>query len=64
MKHPLVERISDELFECKFMSYMSSLLRTPVAPGKYRVVPENDPNFRTGVDIFLVVDNWRWELIE
>jgi Family of unknown function (DUF6085) len=37
MKHPLVERIRDELLKCDFIQYMKNTGGPPQPPGRYRV---------------------------
>jgi len=63
MKHPLVERIRDELLKCDFMLYMRSLLRTPLAPGKYRVVHSSDAG-PVATNFIGIIDGWQWESLE
>lgn len=41
-KHPLRERLDDELLHCPLMRYMESLNGPPVEPGEYRARYQDD----------------------
>ena len=37
VKHPLRERVDDELLDCELGTYLEGLAGPPVSPGRYRV---------------------------
>lgn len=49
IRHPLIERIDDDLFTCTLHDHLSKLRTPPAEPGRYRAR--------------LVADDWTWEAI-
>lgn len=41
VRHPLRERIADELFDCELHQHVAGLAGPPVQPGRYRARPSN-----------------------
>ncbi len=50
LKHPLSERVHDQLFECAASNYLDELPGPPVRPGTYRMYPDDE-------------GEWMWELL-
>lgn len=47
IRHPIRERLRDQLMDCKFHEHVAALSGPPVKPGRYCAIP--------------VGDSWRWE---
>lgn len=62
IKHPLLERIDDKLFDCPMGAWLEGLDGPPVSAGLYRVrvIPEEPV---TGAGITMI-DGWLFEKIE
>lgn len=50
LKHPLAERIKDDLFDCDLNRYLGSLPGSPVSPGFYHVTGSGT--------------TWAWEFLK